>query len=139
MFIGHFAVGLAAKRVAPKAGLTALITAALFLDVLWPLFLWLGLEQVRIAPGNTAFTPLDFASYPWSHSLVTALVWSVVLGGLYRARTQYALGALWVGLAVFSHWALDWISHRADLPLWPGGPKVGLFYWIDRTRELRSG
>ena len=130
MFIGHFAVGFAAKRAAPRTSLTMLLMAAVFLDVLWPLFLWLGLEQVRIDPGNTAFTPLDFVSYPYSHSLVMALVWAALLAALYRARTHYATGAWWVGIAVFSHWMLDWVSHRADMPLFPwGGPKVGLGLW----------
>src|SRR5437867_8868244 len=130
MFIGHFAVGFAAKRAAPRTSVTALLTAALFLDVLWPLFLWLGIEQVRIDPGNTAFTPLDFVSYPWSHSLLMTLVWSVAAAALYQARTKYAAGARWVGLLVFSHWVLDFVSHRPDLPLSPfGGPKVGLGLW----------
>jgi hypothetical protein len=130
MFIGHFAVGFATKRVAPRTSLATLLIAALFLDVLWPLFLWLGLEHVRIDPGNTAFTPLDFVSYPWSHSLVMALVWSLAFTGVYRARTHYATGALWVGVGVLSHWVLDWVSHRADMPLFPwAGPKVGLGLW----------
>jgi hypothetical protein len=73
MFIGHFAVGFAAKRAVPRTSLATLLTAALFLDVLWPLFLWLGIERVRIEPGNTAFTPLDFESYPYSHSLLMAI------------------------------------------------------------------
>lgn len=133
MFIGHFAVGFAAKRVAPKTSLTVLLTAALFLDVLWPVFLWLGIEQVRIRPGDTAFTPLEFVSYPWSHSLAMALVWSVLIGILYRARTAYVTGAIWTGILVFSHWVLDFVSHRPDLPLVPGGPKVGLGLWNSVT------
>lgn len=130
MFIGHFAVGLAAKRAAPRTSLTTLLSAALFLDILWPLLLWTGLEKVRIDPGNTAFTPLDFVSYPISHSLVMALVWSVLFAWIYRARTGYAIGAAWVAIAVFSHWLLDFVSHRPDMPLLPGaGPKVGLGLW----------
>jgi membrane-bound metal-dependent hydrolase YbcI (DUF457 family) len=130
MFIGHFAVGFAAKRAAPRTSITVLLASAMFLDILWPLFLWLGIEQVRIAPGDTAFTPLEFVRYPWSHSLVMALVWAVLLAWIYRTRTAYVAGAVWVGIAVFSHWVLDWISHRADLPLLPvGGPRVGLGLW----------
>lgn len=130
MFIGHFAVGFGAKRAAPRTSVTVLLASALFLDILWPVFLWLGIERVRIAPGNTAFTPLDFEHYPWSHSLVMAIVWSLVLAALYRARTRYAVGAVWVGICVFSHWVLDWVTHRADLPLLPvGGPRVGLGLW----------
>jgi hypothetical protein len=130
MFLGHFAVGFAAKRAAPKASLGMLILGAMFLDVLWPFFLLLGIEQVRVDPGNTAVTPLDFVSYPWSHSLAMALVWAALLGWIYRARTGYAVGALWLGICVVSHWVLDWISHRPDMPLYPGGgPKLGLGLW----------
>lgn len=130
MFLGHFAVGFAAKRAAPKTSLGTLILGAMFLDVLWPCFLLLGIEQVRVDPGNTAVTPLDFVSYPWSHSLVMALVWAALLGWLYRARTGYVLGAVWLGICVVSHWVLDWISHRPDMPLYPGGgPKLGLGLW----------
>ncbi len=130
MFIGHFAVGFATKRAAPRTSLTVLLLAAIFMDVLWPLFLWLGIEQVRIDPGNTAFTPLDFVSYPYSHSLVMALVWAILFAAIYRARTHYSTGALWAGIGVFSHWVLDWVSHGPDMPLFPwGGPKVGLGLW----------
>jgi hypothetical protein len=142
MFIGHFAVGFGAKRAAPRTSLTALLAAALFLDVLWPLFLWLGLERVRIEPGNTAFTPLDFESYPYSHSLLMALVWAGLWAALYFGVRRYATGALWLGIAVFSHWVLDWISHRPDMPLFPwGGPKVGLGLWnsVPLTAAIEIG
>jgi len=134
MFLGHFATGLAAKRAAPKTSLATLILGGLFLDVLWPMFLLLGIETVRVDPGNTAVTPLDFISYPWSHSLLMALVWAALLAAIYRARTGYAKGALWLGLCVTSHWVLDWISHRPDMPIFPwGGPKVGLGLWNSPT------
>jgi hypothetical protein len=130
MFIGHFAVGFAAKRAAPRTSLTMLITAAIFLDVLWPVFLWLGLEKVRIVPGFTAVNPLDFVSYPYSHSMLAALGWAAVVALVYRACTRYATGAVVVGLAVFSHWVLDFVSHTPDLPLAPGLPQlVGLGLW----------
>ena len=73
MFIGHFAVGFAAKRFAPRTNLALLIAAAVFLDILWPIFVLLGWERVRIDPGNTRFTPLAFTYYPWSHSLVMSI------------------------------------------------------------------
>ena len=129
MFIGHFAVGLASKRVAPRASLGMLMAAPNLLDLLWPLFLLLGWEQVRIDPGNTAFTPLDFVSYPISHSLLTACGWSALFGLLYWARTRYIRGAVVIGLAVVSHWVLDFITHRPDMPLYPDGPKFGLGLW----------
>ncbi len=129
MFIGHLAVGLAAKRVTPQVSLAMLLLAAQWADCLWPIFLGLGLEQVRIDPGNTAMTPLDFVSYPYSHSLAALLIWGVVVGGVYRAiaggrRSVWVLSAL-----VISHWVLDYVTHRPDMPLYPGSAKYGLELW----------
>jgi hypothetical protein len=129
MFIGHYAVGFAAKRVAPKASLGLLMAAPILLDLLWPIFLLAGWERVRIDPGNTAFTPLAFDSYPITHSLVTSIGWGALFGGLYWIFTRYRAGAVAIGLGVVSHWVLDWVTHRPDLPLYPGGPKVGLGLW----------
>jgi hypothetical protein len=129
MFIGHPATGFAAKRLAPAASLGILFVAPIFLDLLWPFFLLLGIEQVRIDPGNTAFTPLDFTHYPWSHSLLMAVVWSVVFGAAYRMWKADTRGAVVAGALVLSHWVLDFVAHRPDLPLYPGGPKVGLGLW----------
>jgi membrane-bound metal-dependent hydrolase YbcI (DUF457 family) len=129
MFIGHFAVGLASKPVAPRASLGVLMAAPNLLDLLWPIFLLLGWEQVRIDPGNTAFTPLDFVSYPISHSLLTACGWGALFALLYWARTRYTRGAVVIGLSVVSHWVLDFVTHRPDMPLYPGGPKFGLGLW----------
>lgn len=128
MFIGHYAVAFAAKKAAPKTSLGTLFFAAQFIDLLWPMLLLLGLEHVRIDPGNTAFTPLDFVHYPWTHSLAAALAWSVLFGlaCLRIGRRE----ALILGLIVFSHWGLDALSHRPDLPLWPGSETmIGLGLW----------
>src|SRR4051812_3678290 len=114
MFIGHFAVGFASKKLAPRASLGVLMLAPLFLDALWPVFLALGLESVRIDPGNTAFTPLDLHDYPYTHSLVGALFWSLLLAGGYLAVRRYRRGAIVIALGVFSHWVCDWITHRPD-------------------------
>ena len=104
--------------------------AASFVDVLWPLFLLFGFEHVRIDPGNTVVTPLDFYDYPISHSLVAGLGWAVVFASVYYSVARYRWGTLAVGLLVISHWVLDFITHRPDLPLLPvGGPKVGLGLW----------
>lgn len=84
MFIGHYAAGLAAKAVAPRTSLGTLLLAAGFIDLLWPVFLLLGLERVRIAPGITAATPLDFEHYPLSHSLLAVTGWAVGLGAAYQ-------------------------------------------------------
>ncbi|MEA2464106.1 MAG: hypothetical protein QOJ98_1853 [Acidobacteriota bacterium] len=129
MFIGHHAAGFAGKRFAPRVSLGTLFFAAMFLDLLWPILLLLGLEHVRIDPGNTAFTPLDFYDYPISHSLLTVLGWSVAVAVGYRLVRKTWSGAAVVGTAVLSHWVLDFVTHRPDLPLWPGGPMVGLGLW----------
>jgi len=130
MFIGHFAVGLAAKRKAPKASLGTLFLSAQLVDLLWPIFLLLGLEHVRIAPGITAFTPLDFYDYPYTHSLVAALIWSLLFGLIYFAIRGLSREAFILSACVFSHWVLDLISHRPDLPLAPGvDARWGLGLW----------
>jgi hypothetical protein len=130
MFIGHFGVALAAKRVAPKTSLGTLILAAQFLDVLWAFFLLRGIEHVRIAPGFTRVSPLDFTDYPISHSLLMATVWALLFGGTYYALRRNARSALVLGAAVLSHWVLDFIVHRPDLQLYPGSKvHVGLGLW----------
>jgi membrane-bound metal-dependent hydrolase YbcI (DUF457 family) len=129
VFLGHLAVGFAAKRAAPRAGLAPLMAAPVLLDLVWPLFVLAGLEEVRVAPGHTAVTPLDFTSYPWSHSLFMSAVWGAAFGAAYLARTGYRAGAAAIALGVVSHWILDFVAHAPDLPLWPGGPRVGLGLW----------
>jgi membrane-bound metal-dependent hydrolase YbcI (DUF457 family) len=129
MFIGHFGLGFAAKRVAPKVSLGVLFAAAQLADLLWPVFVGLGLEQVRIDPGNTAVTPLDFVSYPYSHSLVTLILWGVVFGWIYGARSGERRVVAIIAALVVSHWVLDVATHRPDMPIYPGGSKVGLGLW----------
>jgi membrane-bound metal-dependent hydrolase YbcI (DUF457 family) len=130
MFIGHHAAGFVAKRFAPRVSLGTLFAAAMLLDLIWPLLLLAGVEHVRIAPGITAFTPLDFYDYPFTHSLLNVLGWSLLAALVYRiARKAPWRDAMVVGAAVLSHWVLDYVTHRPDLPLWPGGPKVGLGLW----------
>lgn len=130
MFIGHFALGLAAKRVSPATSLATLFAAAQLIDLAWPLMLLAGLERVRIDPGNTAFTPLDFESYPWSHSLLMVAAWALVFGVVVRWRTDDARAAWVTGALVLSHWLLDFLTHRPDLPLAPGAsPRLGLGLW----------
>jgi len=130
MFIGHFAVGFAAKRAAPRASLGTYVAAGLFLDILWPVFLLLGIETVRIAPGITAFSPFDFVSYPWSHSLVMAVFWSLAFAGVHYLIRKDVKTAKMLGVVVLSHWFLDWLTHRPDLPLAPGlSFRTGLSLW----------
>jgi hypothetical protein len=129
MFIGHFAVGFAAKRYAPRASLAVLLAAPLFSDLLWPPFLLLGWERVRIDPSKMKLAPLDFVYYPWSHSLLLCAVWATAFALVYGHITHYRPGmvAIWIG--VMSHWVLDWITHGPDMPLYPGGPRFGLGLW----------
>jgi len=129
MFLGHFAVALAAKRVAPRASLGTLVAAAQLVDLVWPALVLAGVEVVRVDPGNTAYTPLDFVSYPFTHGATSVLAWAALLGGAYFARRRYRAGAWTVAALVVSHWLLDALTHRPDLPLWPGGPLVGLGLW----------
>ncbi|MBS1805647.1 MAG: metal-dependent hydrolase [Acidobacteria bacterium] len=129
MFLGHFAVGLASKRIAPRTSAAILIAAALFADILWPIFLLFGWEHVRIDPSATRFTPLDFYDYPWSHSLLALLTWATAFALLYWRFSRYAIGALMIWVAVLSHWLLDWITHRPDMPLYPGSALFGLQLW----------
>jgi membrane-bound metal-dependent hydrolase YbcI (DUF457 family) len=130
MFIGHFAVAFAAKKAAPKTSLATLIAASQLVDLLWPLFLMFGWEHARIEIGNTVVTPLDFYDYPITHSLAGALGWSLLFGGVYYLRKKMPREAVIAGLVVFSHWLLDLITHRPDLPLINNeSMKFGLGLW----------
>ena len=130
MFIGHFAAGLAAKSLAPRVSLGTLFLAAQFIDLLWPTFLLMGLEQVRIEPGATAVTPLVFEHYPFSHSLLAVLGWAVLLGALHFLLVRERRSALVLAALVLSHWLLDLVVHRPDLPLLPwDSPQLGLRLW----------
>jgi hypothetical protein len=129
MFIGHFGVALAAKRAAPLTSLGTLVAAAQLLDLVWPLLLLAGVEQVRVVPGGPPFEKLDFVRYPVTHSLATVLAGAALFGAVYLWRTGYRAGAWTVAACVLSHWVLDLVVHVPDLPVWPGGPKVGLGLW----------
>ena len=131
MFIGHFGVGFAAKKVIPKISLGTLLLASQFIDLLWPFFVILGIERVAIDPGNTAFTPLNFIYYPFSHSLLGVLIWALIFGAVYYFIKKDLKSSFILVLLVLSHWILDFITHRPDLPLFFGGdsPFVGLGLW----------
>jgi hypothetical protein len=129
MFLGHVAVGLAAKRAVPGISLTVLVLAAQLADVIWPVLVGLGIEQVAIEPGNTRVTPLNFISYPYSHSLLTLALWSIAfapLFGLSRGRRAVPI----LAALVVSHWVLDVVTHRPDMPIVPHAElKLGLGLW----------
>jgi membrane-bound metal-dependent hydrolase YbcI (DUF457 family) len=130
MFLAHFALALAAKRAAPRASLGALIAAAQWPDLLWPLLLLLGRERVTLVPGDVPFSQLRFDSYPISHSLLAVAGWALVACLVYYVARGDRDGSAVVALLVFSHWALDVVTHRPDLPMTPWGEsRVGLGLW----------
>jgi len=130
MFIGHFAVAFAAKRLSPTTSLGTLFAASQLVDLLWPLLLLLGVEHVRVVPGITTVTPLDFYDYPITHSLVGSVVWSVLFAGLVFWRGRNTHAAIVVGCVTMSHWILNLIMHRPDLPLLgSSSTKVGFGVW----------
>jgi len=130
MFIGHFALGFALKRAAPRANLGWLIASVSFLDLVWPIFVLTDIERVEVDQGNTVFTPLDFVFYPYSHSLAAALIWSVIFAAVYLVFSKYKTGSVVMAVGVLSHWVLDAIVHRPDLPLYPGSErKIGFGVW----------
>src|SRR3989475_9702809 len=131
MFVGHYGVSFAAKKADPSIPLWLLFIAVQLLDVLWAPFVLLGIEKVRIVPGITASNPLDLYYMPYTHSLVGAIGWSVVGFLTYRfaVRAAPTRAAAIVGVAVFSHWVLDLLVHRPDLPLYDNSAKVGLGLW----------
>jgi hypothetical protein len=131
MFIGHYGLGLASKRVAPTLSLGTLFLASQWADLLWPVLLLTGVERVSIRPGITTVSPFDFEYYPYSHSLVALIFWGILLGLIYRALTGRSWrSAVVIGALVVSHWFLDVIVHRPDMPLAPGvGLRLGLGLW----------
>lgn len=131
MFIGHFAVAFAAKRAAPEVSLGTLFIAAQLADLAWPTFVLLGLERLEIRHGLTAVNPLDFQHYPYSHSLVALIAWGAALGvaWLLVRRGRLRTAAL-LAVVVLTHWVLDAVSHRPDMPIWlRGDERVGLGLW----------
>lgn len=137
MFLGHFGVGFGAKAAAPKMSLGTLFLAAQFVDLLWPTLVLIGVEKVVIAPGTTRVTPLDFTDYPITHSLLLSLVWASLFGAIYLFVRRYPKGAWICGAAVLSHWVLDLLTHRPDLPLAPGvETRFGLGLWNSLAATL---
>jgi hypothetical protein len=137
MVIGHYAVGMAAKRLAPRTSLGTLFAAAALLDLIWPVLVLAGIEVVAITPGATVVNPLTFISYPWSHSLVMSIAWGILFGTVYLLLRRYLAGAIVVALLVVSHWLLDFVVHVPDLPLVPGNsPRFGLGLWNSLPASL---
>jgi membrane-bound metal-dependent hydrolase YbcI (DUF457 family) len=136
MFLPHFGLGLAAKRLTPETSLGTLFLATQWADlVFFPLAL-AGLEHFRVAPGATVVTPMDFYDYPWSHSLVALTVWGLFVGGVYYLMRRKRAGAFLLAAGVVSHWLLDVIVHRRDMPVGFAGPYMGLRLWDSRPWTL---
>lgn len=130
MFTGHFGAGFAGKKFDKNPSLGTYFMAAQFVDLLWPLFLLLGIERVKIESGNTAVTPLDFTYYPFSHSLIGVIFWALLFGLVYFLFRKNVRAAFVLGAIVISHWFLDLIVHRPDLPIILGVDlKVGFGLW----------
>jgi hypothetical protein len=136
VFIGHYAVALAAKGAAPRTSLGTLIAATTLADLLFPVFFLAGWEHAHIVPNPNPFLTLWLDSLPISHSLLTLIGWGVLFAVLYRMRTGYDRGAVAVALLVVSHWVLDWVTHRPDMPLYPGGTPLGLGLWNSPTATV---
>ncbi len=132
MFVGHYAVSYAVKAADRRICLGLLFLAVQAVDVAWAVLVLAGVEKVRIVPGITASNPLDLYYMPYTHSLVATGAWFaaavVVQRVIGRPRHDFRVSLL-VGLAVASHWFLDLIVHRPDLPLYDNAAKVGLGLW----------
>lgn len=136
MFVGHFGVGLSGKAGVPRVSLGTWFLSVQFLDLLWPVFLVLDWEHVRITPGYTRMSPLDFYDYPISHSLLGAALWAALFAVAYSVvrrrdpKPERRRAALLLAGGVLSHWLLDFLTHRPDLPVLPSvGPYLGLGLW----------
>jgi membrane-bound metal-dependent hydrolase YbcI (DUF457 family) len=141
MFIGHLGAGMAGKAAASRLSLATAFAAAQWADLLWPVLLLTGVEHVRIVPGLMKTSPLDFTDYPVSHSLAALAGWAVLLAALHFRARRDPLTAAVVAALVLSHWFLDVLMHRRDVPVWPGGPRVGLGLWnsVAATVALEAG
>jgi hypothetical protein len=131
MFVGHYGASYAIRAARPALPLWLLFVAVQLLDFVWSVLVLAGVEKVRIVPGITASNPLDLYFMPYTHSLVAAIVWSMAATAACRSRPKFRHGsaAVWVGVAVFSHWVFDLLVHRPDLPLYDDTMKMGLGLW----------
>jgi hypothetical protein len=140
MFLGHFGLGFGAKRAASAASLGTLFVACQVADLLWPSLVLLGYERVEVQPGATVMTPLNFVSYPYSHSLLALCAWGAAFGlaylVLHRGRVA---SAVTIGILVVSHWVLDYLAHRPDLPVTlHGSERLGLGLWNSMPGTLAA-
>ncbi len=142
MLIGHYAVGLIAKRAEPRINLGTLVLAAMFADFAWCVFMFFGLEHVQLKSGMGAGNYLCATNIAMSHSLLMDAVWATLLASAYLLWRHYPRGALVIFLVVLSHWLLGFVSHRPDMPIAPGmHTYVGLGLWksIPATLLVEGG
>jgi hypothetical protein len=132
MFIGHYGVAFVARGIEPRVPLWAYFIAVQWVDILWCVLVLLGVERVHIEPGVNPSGPLVFDYYPYSHSLLAGVLWGLAAFCAYlliaRARDAQRAGLV-LGLAVLSHWLLDFLVHLPDLDLVSESYKVGLGLW----------
>jgi hypothetical protein len=150
MFVGHYSVAFACRTERNDIPLWVLFVAVQFLDYIWATLVLLGIEKLRVIKGFTAGSMLDSYFHPYSHSLITAVIWSAIAAFVYRTvcsrhpfdsaqgrLSQYSKSApLIIGLAVFSHWILDLVAHPRDLPIYDNAAKVGFGLWNYRDPEF---
>ena len=132
MFVGHYGIALAARGCERRIPLWAYFLAVQWVDILWCVLVYLGVERVHVQPGLNPSSPLVFDYYPYTHSLLAALLWAAAAYGAYRLLARGAgshAAALMLAVAVLSHWPLDLLVHLPDLPLVSGPHKVGLGLW----------
>jgi hypothetical protein len=136
MLIGHYGAAFALKSAERKVSLGVLFVATQFVDILWIVLVMAGVEKVRLSPNTDV--PIEFTSYPWSHSLLMCIVWAAAAFLLVRLLPIYkgphhTRAALVVAACVLSHWFLDLPMHRPDLPIGLHGPYVGFGIWNSPT------
>jgi hypothetical protein len=139
MFVGHYSVAFAIKSDENRIPLWVLFVAVQFLDYIWATLVLLGIEKLRVIKGFTAGSMIDSYYHPYSHSLVAVLIWSALGALVYKKSWQARasnFAALLVGVAVFSHWILDFIAHPRDLAIYDNRWKVGLGLWNYRGLEF---
>ena len=130
MFIGHYGVAFAAKTVAPRVPLGVTFIAVQLLDVMFSLFVFAGIERMRIVPGFTQYNPYALDFMPYTHGLAGALGWSAAGGAVWFLARRSTREALVVAGLVFSHFILDVPMHTPDLPLLGGNSyKLGFGLW----------
>jgi hypothetical protein len=131
MFVGHYGVAFAARRVGERVPLWVWFVAVQWLDVVWSVLVLLGIEKLRIVPGFTEANALDLYYMPFTHGLPGSILLSLVLGAIVALLSSgnRATTCLLVAAASFSHWILDLVVHVPDLPLYDNAAKVGLGLW----------